>query len=118
MAKSTITIEGIPKLKAALAQKVEELRAASTTVVAEEVAAIRVDARTTAPRLTGDLEGHITSESAGPAGTVRSTSRHAGFVEHGTYKDKAQPYMMPAATRARKRFPKRAADIIRAALGG
>lgn len=113
-----VTIEGIPALKAALARKVKELHAASTTAVAEEVDLIRRDAVKEAPQDTGDLRRKIRGESDGLKGTVRSTARHAGFVEHGTFKDKAQPYMAPAADRARRRFPKRATDIIRKALGG
>lgn len=118
MANELLTVEGIPELKRALATKVAELVAAATEVVGQEVEAIRADAEEHAPRLSGDLQEHVVAEHAGTKGVIRSTSRHALFVEHGTYKDAAQPYMRPAAERARKRFPARAAAIIRAALGG
>lgn len=112
-----IEVKGIPGLEAALARKVAELHEASAKAVGEEVEAIREDAQATAPRLTGELEEHIVREHDGTSGTVKSTSRHAGFMEFGTYKDEAQPYMKPAADRARKRFPTRAAAILRAVLG-
>lgn len=118
MSKELVVIKGLPGLKAALEAKAEELEAAAVMVVAEEVEVIRADAERGAPELTGDLREHIVGEAHGTRGRIRSTSRHAGFVEHGTFKDEAQPYMGPAADRARPRFPKRAADIIRAALGG
>jgi HK97 gp10 family phage protein len=118
VARQSVIILGLPELKTALASKVEELLAASTTVVRQEVDAIRDDAVRLAPRHTGALEEGIHAQASGPEGDVRSTARHSTFVEHGTYRNKAQPFMMPAANRARKRFPKRAADIIRAALGG
>lgn len=118
MPKDLITVEGLPALEAILARKVAELHAAASEAVKAEVDEIAADAQEHAPRLTGDLQEHIEGESEGTAGTVKSTSRHAGFMEHGTFKDEAQPYMAPAAQRARKRFPARAAAIIKAVLGG
>jgi hypothetical protein len=73
--------------------------------VEQGVRDIRDDARRIAPHDTGDLESHIDDSAEGADGTVKSTSRHAGFVEHGTFKDKAQPYMAPAAESARRRLP-------------
>lgn len=118
MPKERATLEGLPGLKVALAKKAEELHAAAAVVVAQEVDEIHDDAVRQAPRDKGDLQRGIRTEVVGAEGTVKSTSRHAGFVEHGTYKDKAQPYMQPAAEKSRRRLPKRAVDIIRAALGG
>lgn len=118
MAKELLLVEGLPALEKALASKVAELRAGATMAVAEEVALIESDARGAAPRDTGELAGSIESEVSETSGTVRTESRHAGFMEFGTFKDEAQPFMHPAAEKARRRFPKRAADIIRAALGG
>lgn len=118
MPKELLILEGLPGLKAALERKVEELRASSEVAVAEEVKAIEEDARSTAPRLTGELEEDIESSAEGLRGEVKSTSRHSVFMEFGTFKDEAQPFMRPAAERARRRFPTRAAAIIRAALGG
>ncbi len=117
MAKQRVTVVGLPELKTALAATVARLNAGATMAVAEEVNAIRDDARRIAPRDTGDLESHIDAAARGAEGTVKSTSRHAGFVEHGTYKDAAQPYMEPAAQRSRMRAPKRFAEILRTALG-
>lgn len=118
MPRENVTILGLGKLDAALRAKAAELRAGAVAAVAEEVVLIKDDAQERAPRLTGDLEEHIRSGAAGTEGSIRSTSRHAGFMEFGTFKDAAQAYMKPAADKARRRFPKRAADIIRAALGG
>jgi HK97 gp10 family phage protein len=116
--KETVTIVGLEKLERALAEKAAELAVSAAAAVAAEVNAIEDDARNNAPHLTGELQEGIESEHEGTAGTIRSTSAHSLFMEHGTYKDRAQPFMKPAAERARRRFPKRAAEIIRAALGG
>lgn len=119
MPKELVTLEGLPELERALATKAAELAASAAIAVAEEVKLIEADARDGAPEgPTGDLRGSIEGESDGTRGTIKAPIRYAGFVEHGTYKDAAQPFMKPAAERARRRFPQRAADIIRAALGG
>lgn len=118
MAKELAVIEGIPALESALRRKVAELHEAAAEGVREEVDAIKSDAQSRAPVDTGELRGSIEPESEGLTGTVTTTSRHAGFMEFGTSKDEAQPFMKPAAEKARKRFPARAAAIIRTALGG
>lgn len=118
MPRELALIKGIPELEAALAKKVEELRASNMAAVAEEVRNIEADARERAPRDTGELQDDIVSRAEGLEGTVRSTSRHSIFVEFGTFKDSAQPFMKPAAEKARRRFPARAAAIIKTALGG
>lgn len=116
-----IDIEGLPQLKAALAEKVAELHAASVEAVADEAELLRADAAQHAPKVkTCDLRRSVRVEpgSSELEATVETRLRYATFVEHGTYKDKAQPFMQPASERARKRFPERAAQIIRTALGG
>ena len=118
MSKADITVHGLGELKRALANVASETRKGAEAAVAEEVAAVRDDAVKFAPRHTGKLEAGIHAEPAGLSGTVRSTARHSQFVEHGTYKDPAQPFMQPAAVRSRRRLPERAAAIIRAFLGG
>jgi HK97 gp10 family phage protein len=115
---SPIKVDGFPELEAALAKKVTELRDAAEEAVRLETDIIRDDAVKFAPRDSGELEAGIRGRSNGLGGTVRATARHSTFVEHGTSSTKAQPFMTPAAKRARRRFPERAADIIRKALGG
>ncbi len=112
-----VTILGLTELKAALASKAEELRAGSIEAVMMETRATADDARALAPVKTGELRGSIDANSSAMEGTVKATARHATFVEHGTYKDPAQPFMKPAADKARRRIPETAAAIIRKALG-
>ena len=112
----TVKIEGLARLKKNLAEAGTKTREAAEQAVASEVDEIRDDARRMAPRKTGALRAGIRARANGLDGTVKSTVRYATFVEHGTYRDKAQPYMAPAAALARLRLPKRAADVIRVAL--
>lgn len=114
---SSTRVIGLDKLRRNLHEAGTKAHDAAAEAVREELDAIKADARRIAPRKTGDLERHIDVHHGGDlSGDVRSTARHAGFVEHGTYKDKAQPYMRPAAELARRRLPKRAAEVIRVAL--
>jgi len=111
-------LDGLPALKAALAAKAAELHAAAVEAVAQETETVRDDARLRAPRgKTGDLRRGIRGEPVELVGEVKSTVRYAAFVEHGTYRNEAQPYMRPAADKARRRFPDVARDVIRRALG-
>lgn len=113
-----VAVVGLPELAAALDRAADKARTAAEAAVAEEVESVRQDARATAPADTGELRAGIVGSARGPRGEVRSTARHATFVEHGTYKDPAQPYMAPAAERSRRRFAARAGARIRAALEG
>jgi HK97 gp10 family phage protein len=103
-------------MRAALEQAGTELHAAAAEAVADEVGDVQRDARRLAPVKTGELRRKIQAESSDLTGEVKSTARHTPFVEHGTYRDKAQPFMAPAALLARRRLPKRAAKLIKVAL--
>ncbi|MEL7626983.1 MAG: HK97-gp10 family putative phage morphogenesis protein [Anaerolineaceae bacterium] len=46
---------------------------------------------------TGKLMNSITVTSEGTTGIVTASADYAGYVEFGTYKMGAQPYMYPAA---------------------
>jgi len=113
----SVKIEGLGELEAALKLKVAELREGAVAAVAEEVELTANDAESGAPVDTGHLRGSIQRRAGDLEGEVRATARYAAFVEHGTYKDPAQPFMKPAADKARRRFPATAAAIIRKALG-
>ena len=111
-------IEGLAELNAALNYAAVRARAAAMEALREEVNAIHEDATSGAPVVTGELREGIQREVSGTEGKVSTTARHSTFVEHGTYKDPAQPFMAPAAAKSRARWPLRAASRIRSALGG
>lgn len=117
MSRSGLRLEGLASLNAAFAAAAARALAAATEAVRQEVDEIQHDARQEAPVDSGELRDKIVSSAQGIRGEVRSTARHAGFMEHGTYKDEARPHMAPAAERSRKRFPLRAGAVIRTALG-
>lgn len=112
-----IKIEGLEKMKLALKESKLRMNAAAAAAVAREVAAIGDDAQAGAPVDTGELRESIRRSQRGMFGRVQATARHAGFVEFGTSKAPAQPYMMPAVEKARRRFVAGVALVIRKAVG-
>lgn len=113
-----LSIEGLPELNRRLALATSKAVAAAKAAVADEVETLREDARDSAPRLSGELADGIVGRTDGLDGEVRTTARHSPFVEHGTYKDRAQPFMTPAAERSRRRFPAKAGALIKTAVEG
>lgn len=114
MARSSMTVEGLDRLRATLLRKAALMNAAVDAATDAEVRSVTEDARSNAPRLTGELAAGI----RGGGGEVRSTARHTVFVEFGTHRARAQPFMRPASDRARRSFPARVAAVVRAAVGG
>jgi hypothetical protein len=106
------------RLQEKLREATSKARKAALLAVVAEVDAVRDDAVSAAPRDTGALEAGIQGRTLGLDGEVRSTARHGGFVEHGTFKDAARPYMAPAAEVSRKRFPARVAAAVKVRLEG
>jgi HK97 gp10 family phage protein len=105
-------IEGIDQLQrelAALPTKVREVVRDAVTDAAEAVAS---DARATVPVVTGALRDSITTEvgSDGLSVQVSTGLDYGQFVEHGTSRMPAQPFMLPAAEAERGRLPGRLRD--------
>lgn len=71
-----------------------------------------------APRATGELAGSVTVQQTGERAIVTATARHARFVEFGTSRMSAQPYLEPAAEMGRAAAIAAAAVIFKAALRG
>lgn len=115
---SAFSIQGLGELQAKLGYVAVKARAAAAEAVQQEVDAVGEDAEQGAPVRTGALRDGIERETSELDGSVTSTARHSTFVEHGTYKDPAQPFMAPAAERSRLRWPLRAAAVIRSAVEG
>ncbi|MFC5268464.1 HK97-gp10 family putative phage morphogenesis protein [Kribbella qitaiheensis] len=65
-------------------------------VVKKSVLDIEADAKINAPVDTGNLESSISSDIDGLSGECGPTASYGGFVEGGTSRMAAQPYMGPA----------------------
>lgn len=129
MASGTVNVSGLAELEAALDRAGEHVRAALVDAVAVEVRAVVRDARARVRYDTGDLHDSIGGEFAdgglsAEVGPQSSRSRapadrhaqKAQVNEFGRSSMPAQPYMGPAAERSRHRWPRRAADAVKAAV--
>ena len=116
--RQSVNIEGIADLEKKLRKLPEVVKAAGARAIRAETDDVRDDAKRGAPRLTGELRDSIQAEfdAKEMRGRAVATSKHAGFVEHGTEDTPAQPFMMPAAERSRRRFPERLRTEIKAEL--
>lgn len=111
-----VTVRGMDQLVKRLAALPEAVDRAARRAVRDETEAVADDMRAGAPRgVTGGLVEGIQAEfdEATIAGKAVSTADHSTFVEHGTSKQAAQPFIAPAEMRARRRFPRRMSDEIK-----
>lgn len=69
---------------------------AATAAVADACTDTRQRAAALCPVESGDLKSSLTAQSSGLSGTVSAPSPHAAYVELGTFKQRAQPFLLPA----------------------
>jgi HK97 gp10 family phage protein len=84
-----IVFNRIPEVIAAVEKSAQE----NVARVARE---IEQDAKANAPVQTGYLRESIEAQVEGKSAEVVAGAEYAGFVEFGTYKMPAQPFMSPA----------------------
>jgi HK97 gp10 family phage protein len=109
-------IIGLGQLDAALKAKAALLHAATVTAVMLETKAVQGDAINDAPVDSGELASSIKARTNGASGTVEAQARHAAFLEFGTSRTPAQPYMGPAAAKSRSRYVGRMSAAVRRAV--
>ena len=103
MAKTNVTWDGINDLIAQLGLKHEEVVEAAAKAMEMTVAKTQVRAQSNAPVRTGFLKSNIHVEPVEKKtdqviGTIKSDADYSSFVEFGTFKMSAQPFMRPAFT--------------------
>jgi HK97 gp10 family phage protein len=74
---------------------------ASTDMLRRLAEAVKSDAKAGCPVDTGKLRESIDSEVEGDTARIGSNVPYAGYVEEGTRKMAAQPYLRPALYRQR-----------------
>lgn len=96
----------------------EKVEKAAREAMRDTVVAVAGDARKGSPVLTGNNRRSITEETSGFGsgqivdqrkieGAVFSTSGYGGFLETGTSRMGARPYIKPAADREVPKFPQK-----------
>lgn len=114
----TVKVEGVADAMKALEKQGRTIGEALAEVPPIAAEAIRDDARRNAPKDSGDLRDAIGYELDGDTAEVKilNASRqgvwYAHFVEFGTSRQAAQPFMGPAAETERGRLRSRVVDAV------
>lgn len=94
----SVVFNGLPKLRG-------QLRSRASAIVRATALSIETDAKARAPVDTGALRGSIHTEVVTDLSAIVGPSVDYGdYVEYGTSRMAAQPFMTPAAEAARPRF--------------
>jgi HK97 gp10 family phage protein len=92
-----ITLQGDEQLQAFFAQAPEALRTAVTKATKDFAAKVKEEAQYIVPVRTGFLRKSIFYRTLGPMQyIIGATAGYAGYVEWGTSRMMAQPYLAPA----------------------
>jgi HK97 gp10 family phage protein len=104
-------IGNFAQVQAALLSLIPRVQVAAEAIEETGARIIAADAERRAPVLTGELRASIGEEG----GEVVATSDHAIFVEYGTRRSKAQPFLRPAKDAMTPIVYKTAEELITAA---
>jgi hypothetical protein len=100
-----IVYDHFPRLSAALAPAVGK-------IVQETILAIETSSKIKCPVDTGALRASLHSEMTGEtSGMVSTSMSYSQFVEYGTSKAAAQPYLTPAAEAERRHWLRKLGDL-------
>lgn len=110
-----ITVSGIPALQEKLRQAARVVPGQTKQELARAGMLTEMDAKTTAPVDTGKLRQSIYFETLDGGFTVRVTANtsYAAYVEYGTSRQRAQPYLIPAYRRRGQELIERLRRILR-----
>jgi HK97 gp10 family phage protein len=115
-----VTVEGLATLRDRLRAVRPAIEAALAPQLARGAAAVAADAKAFAPVRTGTLRAGIRATGSGlrhAAGVTGPATAYAHFVEYGTSRMPARPFMRAAAQREEARLPGRTRTVA-AALPG
>ncbi len=91
-----ISIDIVGDAAAVFSAYADSMKDKIEAAVAKAGKIVEGDAKAACPVDTGRLRQSITSEAAGMSANIGANTEYAGYVEFGTYKMKAQPYLIPA----------------------
>lgn len=101
------------KLNLKVKEVQEATREATEKGLKDIIVDIARDAIKDSPKLTGNNMRSIRYEAEGLEGSVYSTSGYGGYLETGTVKMPARPYMKPALDRNIRKLPERIKEHLR-----
>lgn len=119
MAGFSIDSSELLKLGADLGKIPATAEKLSRVAVRKTAADIKSTARSTVAVDTGNLKSSISTKATGPLeSTVSADTPYAVYVETGTSRMAAQPYMRPAADHHTPAFEQAMSEIVGRALNG
>lgn len=74
------------------------------------------NAKALCPVGSGELKGSIAPQVMGPSGSVAAGAGHAAYVELGTWKKEARPFLLPAFAMTKEKAAEEIAREIRNAI--
>lgn len=92
----SVTINGAENAIGILDELQESINEGITRGVSEAGEIVVTEAKANCPVDTGNLRASINKQVSGNTCTVGTNCEYAGYVEFGTYKMAAQPYLVPA----------------------
>lgn len=98
-------VSGIDRLRDKL-RKMSQTEAKLPEIVRKNTLSIEREAKKNSPVDTGQLRRSIVSDCDGTTGEVSVGVEYGGYVEHGTRKMAAQPFLNPAINEQKEKFRK------------
>lgn len=120
MAKTNVTWSGLDKLMEELGATAEATIDAAASAMKTTTGQVQAQAKQIAPKRTGYMANNILVEpvkktAASVTGTVNAKADYSSFVEFGTYKMSAEPFIRPAVSAAQSLFIKTTMDKLKEA---
>lgn len=108
-----IMVVGDKELSAAIRRAQAKSKTQTAKVLKNSIEKVSNTARRIAPKDTRFMHDNIVTRYSAQEGTVHSQAGYSGFVEFGTRKMDAQPFMRPAFYKGRQQFIKDFEDVAR-----
>lgn len=120
MANIDVTWSGLDKLMEELGATAEATIDAAASAMKTTTGQVQAKAKQIAPKRTGVMAGNINVKpvkktSTSVTGTIEAEKDYSSFVEFGTYKMHAEPFMRPAVDWGQSVFIKTTMDKLKGA---
>jgi len=118
MAKTNVTWTGLDKLMEQIGATAGATIEAASSAMKKTTGKVQVQAKQIAPKRTGFMANNILVEpvkktATSVTGTVNAKADYSSFVEFGTYKMSAQPFIRPAVSAGQSVFIKTTMDKLK-----
>ena len=118
MADINVKWSGLDKLMEQLGATAEATIEAAASAMKTTTGQVQAKAKEIAPKRTGVMAGNINvmpvkKSSTSVTGTIEAEKYYSSFVEFGTYKMSAEPFMRPAVSAGQSLFIKTTMDKLK-----